>query len=130
MSNPNEEAQLKDDNFRDKIAAGIYNGIIEYLKACGKNILSAKELASARAFVKRVYQRCLNTDPDQTTIDNWADKLAEGKISHADVIRDIMTSKQFNSRNLTDTQYVDVLYKAVLDRDPDSNGMALLARSA
>jgi N-acetylmuramoyl-L-alanine amidase CwlD len=124
MNNPNEEAELKDDNFRDKIATGIYDGIIEYLKACGKNILSAKELASARAFVKRVYQRCLNTDPDQATIDNWADKLAVGKISHADVISDIIASKQFNSRNLTDTQYVDVLYKAVLDRDPDSNGAA------
>jgi hypothetical protein len=124
MNNPNEEAELKDDNFRDKIATGIYNGIIEYLKACGKNILSAKELASARAFVKRVYQRCLNTDPDQATIDNWADKLAAGKISHADVIRGIITSKQFNNINLSDSQYVDVLYKAALDRDPDSSGAA------
>jgi N-acetylmuramoyl-L-alanine amidase len=124
MNNPNEEAELKDDNFRDEIATGIYNGIIEYLKACGKNILSAKELASARAFVKRVYQRCLNTDPDPATIDNWADKLAVGKISHADVIRDIITSKQFNDRNLTDTQYAEVLYKAVLDRDPDPDGAA------
>jgi N-acetylmuramoyl-L-alanine amidase CwlD len=124
MCNPNEEAELKDDNFRDKIAEGIYNGIIEYLKACGKNILSAKELASARAFVKRVYQRCLNTDPDQATIDNWADKLAAGKILYADVIRDIITGKQFKSRNLTDAQYVDVLYKAVLDRNPDSDGAA------
>ena len=106
MCNPNEEAELKDDNFRDKIATGIYNGIIEYLKAYGKNILSAKELASAQAFVKRVYQRSLNIDPDQKTINNWADKLAAGKISHADVIRDIITSKQFNSRNLTDAQYV------------------------
>jgi N-acetylmuramoyl-L-alanine amidase CwlD len=124
MCNLNEEAELKDDNFRDRIATGIYNGIIEYLKTCGKNILSAKELASARAFVKRVYQRCLNTDPDLATIDNWADKLAVGKISHADVIKDIIASKQFNNRNLTDTQYVDVLYKAALDRDPDSNGAA------
>ena len=124
MNNPSEEAELKDDNFRDKIAEGIYNGIIEYLKACGKNILSAKELASSGAFVKRVYQRCLNIDPDQATINNWADKLAIGKISHADVIRDIIASKQFTNRNLTDTQYVDVLYKAVLDRDPDSNGAA------
>ncbi len=40
------------------------------------------------------------------------------------MIRDIITSKQFNDRNLTDAQYVDVLYKAVLDRDPDSNGAA------
>ncbi len=124
MCNPNEEAELKDENFRDKIATGIYNGIVEYLKATGKNILSAKELASARAFVKRVYQRCLATDPDQATIDIWADKLAVGEISHEDVIRDIVTGKKFKSRNLNNTQYVDVLYEAVLDRESDLSGAA------
>ncbi len=124
MCNPNEEAKLKDDNFRDRIATGIYNGTVDYLKAIGKNILNAKDLASSRAFVKRVYQRCLNADPDQATIDNWADNLAVGKISHADVIKDIITSKQFTGRNLTDAQYVDVLYKAILDRDPDADGAA------
>ena len=124
MCNPDEEAKLKDDNFRDRIATGIYNGAVDYLKAIGKNILNAKDLASARAFVKRVYQRCLSADPDQTTTDNWADKLAVGEISHADVIRDIITSKQFTGRNLTDAQYVDVLYKSVLDRDPDADGAA------
>ena len=124
MCNPKEEAELKDDNFRDRIATGIYNGTVDYLKAIGKNILNAKDLASARAFVKRVYQRCLNADPDQTTIDNWADKLAVGEISHADVITNIINSKQFTNRGLTDAQYVDVLYKSVLDRDPDADGAA------
>jgi N-acetylmuramoyl-L-alanine amidase len=125
VCNPNEEAELKDPNFRDKIATGIYNGIIEYLKTYGNNVLSAKKLASAQSFVKRVYQRSLNIDPDQTTINNWADKLAAGTITHADVIRGIIISKQFNDRKLTDSQYVDVLYNAVLDRDPESNGAAV-----
>jgi hypothetical protein len=124
MCNPNEESELKDDNFRDKIATGIYNGIIEYMKTYGNAVLSVKKLASAQSFVKRVYQRSLNIDPDQKTINYWADKLAAGKISHADVIRDIILSKQFNDRNLTDKQYVTVLYKTVLDRDPESNGAA------
>jgi len=124
MCNPNEEAELKDPNFRDKIATGIYNGIIEYLETYGNNVLSAKKLASAQSFVKRVYQRSLNIDPDQTTIDNWANKLAAETISHADVVRGIIVSKQFNDRNLTNEQYVIVLYKAVLDRNPDSNGAA------
>ena len=124
MCNPNEEAELKDPNFRDKIATGIYNGIIEYLETYGNNVLSAKKLASAQSFVKRVYQRSLNIDPDQTTIDNWANKLAAETISHADVVRGIIVSKQFNDRNLTNEQYVTVLYKAVLDRNPDSNGAA------
>jgi hypothetical protein len=124
ISNPDEEAKLNDPNFRDKIATGIYNGIIEYLEIYGSNVLSNKKLASAQSFVKRVYQRSLNVDPDQTTINNWADKLAAGTISHADVVKGIIISKQFNDRNLTDTQYVTVLYRAVLDRIPDSNGAA------
>jgi N-acetylmuramoyl-L-alanine amidase len=124
MCNPNEEAELKDDNFRDKIATGIYNGIMEYLKNYGKTIMSAKRLASAQSFVKRIYQKSLNVDPDQATINSWTDKLAAGTITHADVIIGIIISKQFNDRKLTDSQYVDVLYKAVLDRDPESNGAA------
>lgn len=124
MSNPDEEAKLNDAGFRDEIATGIYNGIIEYIKAYGNTVFGAKKLASAQSFVKRVYQKSLNIDPDQTTIDNWANKLAAGKISHADVIRGIIISKQFNNRNLTNEQYVAVLYNAVLDRDPDPNGAA------
>jgi len=124
MCNPDEEAKLKNPDFRDKIATGIYNGITGYLEKYGKNVLGAKRLASAQSFVKRVYQSSLNMDPDQTTMDNWANKLAAGTISHADVIRGIIISKQFNDRNLTDAQYVDVLYKAVLGRNPDSTGAA------
>jgi len=124
MSNASEEAKLKDAGFRDKIASGIYNGIVEFLNANGNNIAGNKKLASAQAFVKRVYHKSLNTDPDQTTLNNWADKLTAGTISHADVIRGVIISNQFNARNLTDSQYIDVLYKAVLDRNPDSTGAA------
>ncbi|MCL4416286.1 MAG: N-acetylmuramoyl-L-alanine amidase [Actinobacteria bacterium] len=124
ISNPDEEAKLKDPNYRDKIATGIYNGIVEYLKTYGQNILSVKRLASAQSFVKRIYQKSLDMNPDEATTNNWANKLAEGAISHADMIREVITSKQFKDRNLTDEQYVDVLYKAVLDRDPDSDGAA------
>jgi N-acetylmuramoyl-L-alanine amidase len=124
MSNPDEEAKLKDAGFRDNIATGIYNGIIGYIKEYGNTVFGAKKLASAQSFVRRVYQKSLNIDPDQTVIDNWANKLAAGSISHADVIKGIIISKQFNDRNLTNEQYIAVLYKAVLDRDPDSNGAA------
>ncbi len=124
ISNPDEEAKLNDSNFRDKIAIGIYNGILLYLNIDANNVSSAKRLASAQSFVKRVYQKSLNIDPDSTTLNNWADKLVAGTISHADMIREIILSKQFKDRNLTNTQYITVLYKAVLDRDPDSNGAA------
>jgi N-acetylmuramoyl-L-alanine amidase len=42
ISNPDEEAKLNDSSFRDRIAEGIYNGIIEYLNISGANILNNK----------------------------------------------------------------------------------------
>ncbi|MBM3713386.1 MAG: DUF4214 domain-containing protein, partial [Actinobacteria bacterium] len=124
ISNPDEEAKLNDAGFRDRIATGIYNGIVEYLNNYGESILSKKRLASAQSFVRRVYQRSLNIDLDQITINNWADKLAEGTISHADVVKGVILSKQFNAMNLADAQFITVLYMVVLDRSPDSNGAA------
>lgn len=124
MCNPDEEAKLKDPNFRDRIATGIYNGILEYLKKYGGSIQGDRKLASAQSFIKRVYHRSLNMDPDAATLNDWAGKLADGKISHADVIRNVITGSQFNGRNLTDAQYVNVLYNVVLDRSPDSIGEA------
>ncbi len=124
ISNPDEEAKLNDAGFRDKIATGIYNGILDYLKISEKEILEARKLASAQAFVKKVYQKGLNIDPDAATINNWAGRLSSGEISYADVIKGIILSNQFNSRNLTDAQYINILYNTVLDRNPDPNGEA------
>ncbi|MBE3093586.1 MAG: DUF4214 domain-containing protein, partial [Actinobacteria bacterium] len=125
LSNPTEEARLNDAGYRDRIATGIYNGIIEYLNSYRNSILSVKRLGSAQAFVKRVYHRGLNIDPDQATISNWADKLATQAISHADVIRGVIISQQFNNRNLSNEQFVVVLYKTALDRDPDATGASV-----
>ncbi len=52
MCNPNEEAELKDDNFRDKIATGIYNGIIEYLKAIWKKYFKCQRTCFCKIICK------------------------------------------------------------------------------
>lgn len=125
LSNPTEEARLNDAGYRDRIAAGIYNGVIEYLNSYRNSILSVKRLGSAQAFVKRVYHKALNIDPDQAAISNWANKLATQAISHADVVRGVVISQQFNNRNLSNEQFVIVLYKTALDRDPDAAGASV-----
>jgi N-acetylmuramoyl-L-alanine amidase len=122
ISNPDEEAKLNDAGFRDKIATGIYNGILEYLKVNAGNISASKKLYSAQSFVRRVYNKGLNIEPDGATLSSWADRLSSGTVSHADFIRNLLSSSQMNARNLTDSQYVDVLYNAILDRSPDSAG--------
>ncbi|MBM3705838.1 MAG: DUF4214 domain-containing protein, partial [Actinobacteria bacterium] len=124
ISNPDEEAKLNDPGFRERIAEGIYNGIVEYLNKNGESVLINKKISSAQSFIRRVYQKSLNLDPDQATLDNLADKLAAGTISHADVIKGVILSKQFKDLNLSETQFINVLYGAVLDRNPDPAGEA------
>ena len=122
ISNPDEEARLNDPDYRDKIATGIYKGILAYLGIDESDVSSIKQLASSQAFIQRVYNKSLNIDPDEKTLNNWADKLVAGTISYEDIVKDIILSKQFNIRNLTDEEYINVLYRAVLDREPDSKG--------
>jgi len=122
ISNPDEEAKLNDAGFRDKIAEGIYKGILEYLQADAGSISAGKKLSSAQSFVRRVYNKGLNIEPDNETISSWAQKLSSGAVSHADFIRNLFSGSQMTARNLTDSQYVDVLYNAILDRSPDNTG--------
>ncbi|MBM3706452.1 MAG: DUF4214 domain-containing protein, partial [Actinobacteria bacterium] len=125
ISNPEEEAKLNDAGFRDKIATGIYNGIVDYLNRYRQDLMESRRVASAQSFVRQVYIRSLNIDPDQPTVDGWASKLAQRKTSHADFIKAVITSQQFAGRNLNDSQYVNTLYSVVLDRSPDEKGASV-----
>ena len=125
ISNPEEEAKLNDAGFRDSIATGIYNGIVDYLNRYRQDLMESRRIASAQSFVRQVYIRSLNIDPDQPTVDGWANKLAQRKTSHADFIKAVITSQQFAGRNLNDSQYVNTLYSVVLDRSPDEKGASV-----
>jgi len=125
ISNPEEEAKLNDAGFRDKIATGIYNGIVDYLNRYRQDLMESRRVASAQSFVRQVYIRSLNIDPDQPTVDGWASKLAQRKTSHADFIKAVITSQQFAGRNLNDSQYLNTLYSVVLDRSPDEKGASV-----
>ncbi len=124
ISNPEEEAKLNDAGYRDRIATGIYNGIIDYLNKYRQDLITGKRVASAQSFVRQVYIRSLVIEPDQATVDTWVNKLVSGKISHADFIKTIITSQQFANRKLDDNQYINLLYSVVLDRSPDTKGAA------
>jgi hypothetical protein len=87
--------------------------------------MESRRIASAQSFVRQVYIRSLNIDPDQPTVDGWANKLAQRKTSHADFIKAVITSQQFAGRNLNDSQYLNTLYSVVLDRSPDEKGASV-----
>ena len=76
------------------------------------------------AFITRCYQVILGRDPDPDGLSGWASALKSGKTTAAGIISSFMTSSEFLSRNLSNREIVDILYRAMLGRAPDPNGVA------
>lgn len=73
-------------------------------------------------FVIRAYRLILSREPDKTGLNAWVTQLSTGKNTGTDIIRGFVESKEFIDKKLSDEDYITVLYKAVLDREPDEDG--------
>lgn len=73
-------------------------------------------------FVTRAYRLILGRAPDKSGLNAWVTQLSTGKNSGADIIRGFIESREFIDKKLSDDDYIVVLYKAVLNREPDNDG--------
>ena len=80
--------------------------------------------ADVEAFVTRFYQQCLARDPDQAGLNDWVNSLIAGSNTGANVGYGFVFSTEFINLNKTDEEFLDVLYRAFFNRDPDSGGLA------
>lgn len=76
-----------------------------------------------KQFVSRLYTQILGRNPDPAGLNAWTDVLKSGKEQGAKVAQGFITSKEFTDRNLSDKDYVTILYKTFFDRDPDPSGL-------
>ncbi|MCJ7871443.1 DUF4214 domain-containing protein [Phaeobacter sp. J2-8] len=92
------------------------------------NAFAANGLASNWSDeVFRLYQATLDRVPDMTGQTNWTGRLADGSYSLEEVADSFVRSPQFKatySDNLSNTEFVTLLYNNVLDRAPDDQGLA------
>ncbi len=75
-------------------------------------------------FVTRFYRLCLGREPDTNGLNTWVDNLTSGKITGADAARGFIFSSEFTGRNVSDQEYLNVMYRAFFDREPDDEGNA------
>ena len=74
------------------------------------------------AFVTRFYQQCLGRMPDPTGLHNWVDNLHTGKQTGCDAAYGFVFSDEFQNRNVSNDEFVKIMYKAFFNRDPDPTG--------
>ena len=75
-------------------------------------------------FVDRLYMSIFGRSATNQEKAVWVNGIISGQYTANDIINSMLSSAEFTSRNLSTEQYVSVLYRTFLDRDPDPTGLA------
>lgn len=79
---------------------------------------------SAEGFVRRLYRYCLNREADGSGLADWTERLESGRENGGEVAFGFFFSEELKSRNLSNEEYVELLYRVFLARKPDEAGKA------
>lgn len=85
--------------------------------------VQAKTAPNYFGYVNHMYLTVLDRDADLEGIVNWVASMKTG-LTKEEVASGFFTSAEFNNRDLTNSQYVDVLYQSLLGRDAEPAGKA------
>lgn len=80
------------------------------------------ETDGVTAFVTRLYNICLNRNPDEPGLNDWTNQLWQHTKSGKDVSFGFIFSAEFTNKGLSDEDYVEYLYRAFFDRASDGDG--------
>jgi hypothetical protein len=74
-------------------------------------------------FVARLYEICLEREPDEAGLSDWSDQLANGAEGSL-VAYGFVFSEEYKAKHTTNEMFVTMLYKTMMDREPDAEGLA------
>ncbi len=78
--------------------------------------------SNIQSFVKRFYQKVLSRDAEAGGLIYWTDELVTGVRAGSDVARGFIFSQEFINRDVSDDEYLTILYQAFFNREPDNGG--------
>lgn len=76
------------------------------------------------AFVARLYDCCLDRQADQAGMDYWKRMLSHNLKTGAEVAYGFVFSEEVINKNLSDDEFVELLYEALMGRASDTVGKA------
>jgi len=76
--------------------------------------------------VYRLYSATLNREPDVNGLQNWSARIGNGERTLLEVVDGFIRSPEFQNiyNDLTNAEFVTLLYQNVLNREPDAGGLA------
>ena len=83
---------------------------------------AAEPKNSVAEFVDRIYKYVLDREPEKEGAAFWTDELYSFRRTGAEVGLQFIFSEEFISRNLSDAEFVTVLYRTFFGREPEEEG--------
>ena len=77
---------------------------------------------SVGGFVKRFYTLVLNREADSAGFNDWTTQLNNKTKGGGDIARGFFNSTEYTQRNLSDSIFLDICYRAFFDRESDAGG--------
>lgn len=74
------------------------------------------------AFVSRMYTVALNRNAEYTGLMFWSDGLERCEYDGASIARGFICSREFLNRNLSNEEFINVLYRTFFNREADPSG--------
>ncbi len=78
--------------------------------------------SGVEGFVTRLYNTCLDREPDPDGLENWVNNLVTGRVTGGTAAYGFIFSDELINRNLNNDEFLTVMYKAFFDRSPDPGG--------
>ena len=75
-------------------------------------------------FVERMYTEVLGRTADEAGVLTWVGVLQDGSYTGVKVADGFLMSDEFLGKNMTNEEYVQILYRAFFGRDADAEGLA------
>lgn len=76
-------------------------------------------------FVTRLYQVALGRTPDASGYKLWVNGLKSGEYTPEFVAYGFIFSREFTNKNLSNADFLTIMYNTFMDRDPDADGYAM-----
>lgn len=81
------------------------------------------EKDKAKVFVERLYQMILKRPSDEESREYWISQILDKKENLKKIVKFFFNSDEFKSKKVSKEEFVTIAYRALLDREPDIEGM-------
>lgn len=88
---------------------------------CNKTLYGQR--VQVRAFTERMYTIVLGRAAEEQGLNDWTARLMAKEIDGATLVDMFVNSDEFINRNINDEEYIKILYRAVLGREADADGL-------